>query len=412
MTWDLFSTADPAHGGADAPRAEPGAVSARVETFSVSQVNALVRRLLEGGIPPLWVGGEISGWKRSAQDHCYFTLKDEQAQLRCVMFARDSQRLPADPDEGMRVRALGGLTVYEKRGDYQLVVRRLEAGEGDGLWRLAFERLRERLDAEGLLAPARKRPLPRCPDTIGVVTSAGGAVLHDILHVLERRAPWTRVVLAPARVQGDGAAAEIAAALARLGRAGGVDVIIVGRGGGSAEDLWPFNEEPVARAIAAAPVPVISAVGHETDVTIADLVADVRAPTPSAAAELAVPDRQTIERELDAVAGRLRAMLGAQVERRARRLDALHGRLRGAGRALLREPEARLTALAGRLQALSPLAALSRGYAVPVSAEGRVLRRASSFPEGTRFRLRVVDGSVPCGVVGPVDVDSEAGPTP
>src|SRR5690606_22253835 len=240
--------------------------------------------MLEARIPPLWVEGEISGWKRHSSGHAYFCLRDVNAQIDGVMFRSDVQRLPIEPEQGMHVRAFGTVTLYGKRGDYQFVARRPEATADGGPWRPAFERLRKRLQREGLLDRSRKRPLPRHPRAGGVVTSPVGAALHDILHVIERRAPWTRVILSPARVQGEGAAFEIARAIALFERARvSIDVLIVGRGGGSTEDLWAFNEEPVARAIAASPVPVISAVGHEVDVTIADLVADLRAPTPSAA---------------------------------------------------------------------------------------------------------------------------------
>jgi exodeoxyribonuclease VII large subunit len=389
MTLDLFST------GA-APAGTPG--PQRERALSVSQVNALVRQLLEGSVPPLWVAGEVTGWKRHASGHCYFTLRDAAAQLRCVMFRADAQRLPTDPEEGMRVRALGGLTLYERRGEYQLVARRLEAEGGDGLWRLAFERLRARLQTEGLLAPERKRPLPRTPAAVGIVTSSVGAVLHDILHVIERRAPWTRVILAPARVQGDGAALEIATALHRLSHSGLVDVVIVGRGGGAMEDLWPFNEELVARAIVASPVPVVSAVGHETDVTIADLVADHRSPTPSAAAETVVPDREALARELDACNVRLRQAVWSRVAGPAQRVETLRDALAGRMSQLLRDRGRRLEAVAGRLHALSPLSALARGYALPLADDARLLRRAADFAPGSRFTLRVVDGRVPCRV--------------
>ncbi|MFW6078957.1 MAG: exodeoxyribonuclease VII large subunit, partial [Gemmatimonadota bacterium] len=286
MSWDLFDAADaertlelvdsigrgartigegaePASGGAD---------------YSPSAVNALARELLESAFPPLWVRGEVTGWTRASSGHCYFALRDADAQLRCVMFRGEASRLPTDPEEGMEVRALGELTIYERRGGFQLIVRELDARGADGLWRLAFERLKRTLEAEGLLAAERKRPLPRHPASVGVVTSPVGAALQDILNVIERRAPWTRVVLSATRVQGDGAAEEIARAIHRFDGLDGrdaVDVLVVGRGGGSVEDLWAFNEEPVARAIAACPVPVVSAVGHEVDVTIADLVADV-----------------------------------------------------------------------------------------------------------------------------------------
>ena len=397
--------------------AEPGP-----KVWSVSQVNRAVRGLLESSVEPLWVGGEVGSWTRSRAGHCYFTLKDDRAQLRSVMFAREAQRLPSDPDEGMRVRAYGDLTLYEARGDYQLVVRKLEAEGKEGLWRKAFEELRSRLEAEGLLAPDRKRPLPRYPDCIGVVTSPTGAALHDIRSVLARRAPWVRVVVAGARVQGDGASREVARAIERLAATGLPDVMIVGRGGGSVEDLWAFNEEPVARAIAACPVPVVSAVGHEVDVTISDLVADRRAPTPSAAAEAVVPDaaellghlRRTPER-LGRALRRTAARPGVEVRERLSRLVRsverrlaparqtldLHAvRLEQRIRRLTAERRARVSGVSGRLDALSPLSTLSRGYAVARTAEGRVLRSVDDFPPGLRFQLRVHDGTVDAEVRG------------
>ncbi len=367
------------------------------QDYTPSTLNAFARNIIEGAFPPIFVRGEVTGWKRYAgSGHCYFTLRDARAQVRCVMFARDAAHLPADPEEGMEVRAFGTLTLYERRGDFQLGVRELEAGGGDGLWRLAFEKLRRRLEAEGLLAQERKRPLPAHPSTIGIVTSAAGAALHDILHVVRRRAPWTRVVVASARVQGDGAAGDIARALATLDRAGIADVIIVGRGGGSMEDLWAFNEEAVARAIAACRVPVISAVGHEVDVTIADLVADCRAPTPSAAAERAVPDHASLTRETDGLRLRMQRAL-------AWRLNAAQQAVDGAADGLAQGIRDAITVRADRvgrcaemLDALSPLAALRRGYAVPLSREGRILRGVADFTPGAGFSLRVADGVVEC----------------
>ncbi len=417
MTGDLFSALGPGRDGATAGAdAHPGGVAvasaSNGQAYTVSSVNALVREFLEGAFPPLWVAGEVSGWKRYASGHCYFSLRDANAQLRCVMFRSDAQRLPTDPEEGMKVRALGRITLYERRGDFQLVVRELEAEGAGGLWRLAFERLRDRLEAEGLLAPERKRLLPRSPATVAVVTSPSGAALHDILHVIERRAPWTRVILSPARVQGDGAAEEVAQAIERVGRYGEADVVIVGRGGGSIEDLWAFNEEVVARAIAASPVPVISAVGHEVDVTIADLVADVRAPTPSAAAEAAVPDGRVLKRHLRDLRDRLPAALRRTVAERRGELLFQRTALSRAIDGVLREQRERLNHATGKLEALSPLAALRRGYAVPLDDNGRVLRGTSAFATGSRFRLRVADGSVSCRVEGveedrQVEVDDE-----
>ena len=373
----------------------PGVETAATgQAYSVAAVNELVRELLDGALPPLWVQGEVTGWKRYPSGHCYFTLRDAEAQLRCVMFRSDARRLPTDPEEGMEVRGLGRLTLYPRRGDFQFVVRELEGGEADGLWRLAFERLRKRLEAEGLFAPERKRPVPRFPEVVGVVTSPVGAALHDILHVIERRAPWVRVVLCPAKVQGDGAAEEVARAIERFGRAGVADVLIVGRGGGSVEDLWAFNEEVVARAIAESPVPVISAVGHEVDVTISDLVADLRAPTPSAAAESAVPDGRVIERYITELGGRLESAARQRIhELRGELLLHEDGLERGA-RATLRARRERLVESAAKLEALSPLAALSRGYAVPFDESGRVLRRGKEFVPGEKVRLRVADANV------------------
>ena len=390
--------------------------------WSVTQVNRAVRVLLEDTIESLWISGEVTNWTRARSGHCYFTLKDEQAQLRCVMFKTGAASLPADPEEGTTVRALGGLTLYEARGEYQLVVRRLEAEGAEGLWRQAFEQLRSKLEAEGLFAPERKRALPRFPEAVGVVTSLAGAALADILTVIRRRAPWTRVIVRGARVQGEGADEEVAEAIRALGGSGLVDVLIVGRGGGSLEDLWAFNEEVVARAIVACPVPVISAVGHEVDVTISDLVADVRAPTPSAGAETVVKDgdglsdalgtsRTRMSGALRAIASRRREVLGLRLSQlrhssvglvRPRReaVDRAGDRMESAIRGLATLRRARLTEVAGKMDVLSPLATLRRGYALPQDADGRILRSVEAFVEGDRFALRVSDGSVPCEVRG------------
>jgi exodeoxyribonuclease VII large subunit len=344
------------------------------------------------------VAGEVTGWKRYPSGHCYFSLRDASAQLRCVMFRGDASRLPTDPQDGMEVRALGNLTVYERRGDFQLVVRELEGEGAGGLWRLAFERLRTRLESEGLLAPERKRAIPRFPARIGVITSEAGAVLHDILHVVERRAPWVRVVVIPAKVQGDGAAEDLARALELAGRDTSLDLLIVGRGGGSVEDLWAFNEEVLARAIAASPIPVISAVGHEVDVTIADLVSDLRAPTPSAAAESAVPDRHALGRLVADLAERLEYRTRQRVsESRGEILLLGDGIARGL-RTIMRSRHERLLQVAGKIEALSPLSALRRGYAVPTGPDGGILRSAKQFSVGENFQLRVADGRVECRV--------------
>jgi exodeoxyribonuclease VII large subunit len=359
----------------------------------VSDVNAAARKLLEAHFPRLWVAGEIADWRQVSSGHCYFSLRDEDAQISCVMWRSHARRLPTDPEEGMDVVARGQISLYEARGSYQLVVRRLEA-RGEGLWKLAFERLKRKLAAEGLLDDDRKRPLPRVPLHVGVVTSRTGAALQDVLSVIRRRAPWTRVLVSDCRVQGDEAADEIVRALDRLVRDGRAEVIVVTRGGGSVEDLWSFNEEAVARAVAACPIPVVSAVGHEVDVTITDLVADHRAPTPSAAGEAAVPDASAIRAALERLGeGLVRGLRdrvrsgGDRARRAAERLVA------GVSRRLERG-EARIERLGGRLHALSPLGTLERGYAVPLSADGRVKRRIAEFDHGEDFRLRVTDGHV------------------
>lgn len=405
-------------------------------------MNKAVRRMLEGTLESLWISGEIANWKRVRSGHCYFTLKDESAQIRSVLFRQDAERLPVDPEDGMAVRVFGSLTLYEARGEYQFVGRQLQAEGGEGLWRVAFDKLKARLDAEGLTAPGRKRPLPRYPMTVGVVTSTTGAALRDIISVLRRRAPWVRVLVAGSRVQGDGAALEVANAIRMLADTGEPDVMIVGRGGGSIEDLWAFNEEVVARAIAACPVPVISAVGHEVDVTISDLVADLRAPTPSAAAEAAVPDAESLAEGLAGLRPRMRRAVRKAVESRQRAIEEGPERL---ARALMRRLQpmreriqrdldrgtqaieraidrravrtnvlprmeravqgrvdrARrdLRAAAGRLDALSPLATLKRGYAVPLDDQGRVLRGIRDFKAGTAFELRVADGRINCETI-------------
>ena len=284
------------------------------QIWSVSEVNSAIRRLIEDSVDTLWVRGEVGNWKRYPSGHCYFSIKDDRSELRCVMFARDAGFLPSDPENGMEVRVSGNLTLYEKKGAYQLSVRRIESEGAEGLWRIAFEKLKSQLEAEGLLDSSVKKPLPRYPGVVGIVTSTEGAALRDVISVLDRRAPWTRVLVRGARVQGDGAANEIAKAIEDLVATGEPEVIIVGRGGGSIEDLWAFNEEVVARAISRSTIPVVSAVGHEIDVTISDLVADLRAPTPSAAAEAVVPDAADIRGGLADMPRQLAKALQAVLE--------------------------------------------------------------------------------------------------
>ncbi|MCG3169695.1 MAG: Exodeoxyribonuclease 7 large subunit [Pseudomonadales bacterium] len=331
---------------------ENGSGARRV--YSVSELNRHSRELLETAFPSVWVEGEISNFSAPSSGHWYFTLKDEQGQLRCAMFRNRNARTRLRPRHGERLLVRGTVSLYTARGEYQMIVEEIEAA-GAGALQRALEALRERLAAEGLFAPAHKRALPRFPQHLGVVTSATGAALHDILTVLRRRYPSLVVSVFPVAVQGEGAAAQIAAAIASANRWAAtldppLDVLIVGRGGGSLEDLWAFNEEIVARAIHASTLPVISAVGHETDFTIADLVADVRAPTPSAAAELLAPDRTQLLRALAATRQRLLQLARRELDARTQRLDWLARRLRHPG-ARLRDQAQRLDDLELRLRA-------------------------------------------------------------
>ena len=384
--------------------------------WSVSEVNSTIRKLIEGSADTLWIRGEVGNWKRYPSGHCYFSVKDDRSELRCVMFARDASALPTDPDDGMEIRIFGKLTLYEKKGAYQMSVRRLESEGAEGLWRIAFEKLRSQLEVEGLLDLARKQPLPKHPAVVGIVTSTTGAALRDIISVLSRRAPWVRVLVRGTRVQGEGAASEISEAIRGLVATGKPEVIIVGRGGGSIEDLWAFNEEPVARAISESTIPVVSAVGHEIDVTISDLVADLRAPTPSAAAEEVVPDGMGIRENLSAVpvelAKGLQGMfqrrrltiehalsrLGLGIDRRIQpiqqMLDHDFGRLQAEVRSVLDLRRQRLIGVEGKLDALSPLATLRRGYSVARTEDGQILRSVRDFVTGDSFMLRVSDGEV------------------
>src|SRR6478672_4045896 len=282
---------------------------------TVSELTAAVREALETGFGDIWVEGEISNCRLWNTGHLYFTLKDSGAQIKGVMFRSAVRYLKFKPEDGLHVIARGRLGVYDPKGEYQIVCEHLEP-QGLGALQLAFEQLKKKLQAEGLFDQARKRPLPSLPRKIGIVTSADGAALRDILKVLKRRAPNASVLIRPARVQGDDAVADIVTALRQIGKVPGVDVVIVARGGGSIEDLWAFNEEKVARAIAACPVPVVAGVGHETDVTIADFVADLRAPTPSAAAEMVVAALDEFRARIDRLSGRLEAAARNDLQRR------------------------------------------------------------------------------------------------
>ncbi|WP_374472116.1 exodeoxyribonuclease VII large subunit [Arenimonas sp.] len=314
-----------------------------------SQLNALARDLLEGSFPQVWVEGEISNFSRPASGHAYFTLKDDRAQVRCALFRANAQRLRFAPRDGLQVLARGRLTLYEARGDYQLVLDHMEEA-GEGALRRAFEELKARLAAEGLFDTARKRPLPAFPRRLGVITSPRGAAVRDVLSVLGRRFPLLEAEVLPVPVQGDGAAAQILDMLRRAGASGRYDLLLLTRGGGSLEDLWAFNDEALARAIAASPVPVVAAIGHEVDVSLADFAADLRAPTPSAAAELLAPDGAALQarlrrarQQLSALAARRQAAAAQRADQAFLKLQALRPQLRlERGRSRLAELRRRL----------------------------------------------------------------------
>jgi exodeoxyribonuclease VII large subunit len=313
-----------------APAGQAATTPPTPRVYTVSELTSEVRLLLETTWADVWVEGEISNCRLWTTGHIYFSLKDAGAQLRAVMFRTAARSLRFKLEDGQHVLARGRLGVYEPKGEYQLVCGDVEP-KGLGARQLALDQLKKRLQAEGLLDPSRKRPLPALPRKIGIVTSIDGAAIRDILKVLGRRYQNAHLIIAPARVQGDTASADIARALAEIGRVEGVDVVIVGRGGGSIEDLWAFNEEPAARAIAACPVPVISAVGHEADVTLADLVADLRAPTPSAAAEIVVAAKDEFTSRIDALADRASAATHRRVQQGLQALQRLEARPAMAG---------------------------------------------------------------------------------
>jgi exodeoxyribonuclease VII large subunit len=357
--------------------------------LTVSQLSAQLAAVMEERFPAVWIEGEISNFKVYGSGHAYFTLKDEQAQLRCVLFRTRGRRVRFEPRDGLHVMAFGSIEVYAQRGEYQLVVELLEP-KGVGALQLAFEQLKERLQAEGLFAAARKRLLPRFPRKIGIVTSPSGAALRDMLRVIGRRFGEIHIVLAPARVQGDGAAAEVAQGIRELNALGDVDVIIVGRGGGSLEDLWAFNDEMLARTIAASKIPVISAVGHEVDFTIADFVADVRAATPSNAAELVVKEKRAVVESLADLGARLRRAIDRVIALRRERLERTRGRrvLTDPGRPL-RDLERRLDDARARLRQAA-LAAVDRGEH-RVALASRSLRALNPVAQTLNSRRTLTD---------------------
>jgi exodeoxyribonuclease VII large subunit len=389
--------------------------------LTISELNAIIKGTLESQLDAVWVSGEISNFRVFPSGHSYFTLKDDKCQISAVMFRQRGEALSFVPENGMEILCFGRVSLYQVRGDLQFYVEMMEL-RGQGALYLAFEHLKRKLAAEGLFAPERKRAMPFLPVSIGIVTSERGAAIRDMLRIIRDRFPDRRVIIRPVKVQGEGAAEEIALGIAELGRSGKVDVMIVGRGGGSLEDLWAFNEEVVARAIFACPVPVISAVGHEIDFTIADFVADHRAPTPTAAAEMVIPRRtDLVERLWDLQAGLLqgienriqmakegwRGLVKRLTDPRRKlrdhqqRLDEVSVDLFRGLQGRLRQLKERLAIETGRLDALSPLAVLERGYSITYKLpDEKIVKDADSVELGDRVRVSFAHGKAICRVEG------------
>ena len=394
----------------------------RPDAFSVGQLNEYIKMLLEGNpnLKDVWVQGEISGAKLYSSGHLYFSLKDSDSVISAVMFKSSMMRMEFDPENGMKVVAHGRVSAYPPRGQYQFIVDRM-IPDGAGALAVAFEQLKARLGAEGLFDPARKRPLPAHPKRIGVVTSPSGAAVHDIIRVAKKRCPSTEILIFPSLVQGAEAPAYLRGGIQYFNAVKddpeqGVDLIIIGRGGGSAEDLWGFNDERLARAVAASEIPVVSAVGHEVDFTICDFVADLRAATPSAAAELSLPDRGDLTRQVQSLTTRLNAAQATRLKRYRTQLDRLSAtRVLTSPEGVYRLRRETVTALEKRLNlsvsrhlgrkrqsmervtaslgALNPLAVLGRGYVLVQTEAGKVIPAAAELKVGDRVNLRFADGS-------------------
>lgn len=391
--------------------------------LSITQLTEYIRGRLDNDpfLGQVAVRGEISNYKVYPSGHHYFTLKDEGAALKCVMFKGSAMRLRFRPDNGMKVIAMGKVTVYPRDGAYQLYCAAM-AMDGVGDLYAAFEQLKKKLAAQGLFDPAHKKPLPKCPGTIGIVTSSAGAAVHDMLRILRKRYPLTKVRLLPVRVQGAEAPGEIAAAIRYANRYKLADLLIVGRGGGSIEDLWAFNDELVAHAIYESEIPVISAVGHEPDVTISDYVADLRAATPSNAAELAVPDQDALRQNLDAMSSAMVSALSRQlkaaqqhlnvlsrspalrsptgyIEQREKSLELLKNRLIAAQNQSITRKNQRYIAAVSKLDAMSPLKVLTRGYSMAQTEAGEVLRSVRQVELGERVSVLLSDGKLSATVM-------------
>ena len=391
--------------------------------FTVGQVNQYLKAKLDGDrlLSAIAIRGEISNYKRYPSGHHYFSLKDGEGALKCVLFRSSAQRLRFQPENGMKVVARGRITVFPRDGQYQLYADSL-IPDGVGELYVAFEQTKARLFQEGLFAEEHKKPIPRYPDTIALITSSAGAAVHDMIRILGARWPMAQVLLLPVRVQGAQAPAELAGALRYANAHKLADVIIIGRGGGSMEDLWAFNDENLARAIYQSEIPVISAVGHEPDVTISDFVADLRAATPSNAAELAVPDCQALERHLAQLSARMAGAVSARLEEERSRLNRLsesrvmtdpmapirdkrvlldwqQSRLLSQMQSLTHTQRNRLSALAAALDAMSPLKVLARGYSLTQDEEGKLLTSVEQVQPGQGIQVRLSDGSLDCTVM-------------
>ena len=388
------------------------------EVLSITQLNEYIRGRMDTDpqLTQVAVRGEISNYKLYPSGHHYFTLKDDSSALKCVMFKGNATRLRFRPENGMKIIAMGRVTVFPRDGAYQLYCAAM-AMDGIGDLYAAFEQLKKKLEAQGLFDPAHKKPLPKYPGTIGIITSSAGAAVHDMLRILRKRYPLTQVRLLPVRVQGAEAPGEIAAAIGYANHYNLADLLIVGRGGGSIEDLWAFNDERVAQAIYASDIPVISAVGHEPDVTISDFVADLRAATPSNAAELAVPDQDVLRQNLDAMSNAMAAALNRQlkaarqhlnvlsqspvlrnptgyIQQQGKGLELLKNRLISAQNLAITQKNQRYIAAVSKLDAMSSLKVLTRGYSMAQTGTGEVLRSVHQVELGERIGIRLTDGTL------------------
>lgn len=389
-----------------------------VKTATVSQINTYIKNYFDHNqiLNNIWIKGEISNFKNHYSGHMYITLKDEKSVLSAIMFKGDNANLSFYPQDGMKVLARGRISVYEPNGEYQLYIKEM-IPDGVGELYIAFEQLKRKLGGEGLFSGQYKKTVPRYPSVIGVATATTGAVAHDIIKVVKRRFPMTKIVIFPTPVQGVQAVDGIVEAIEFFNERYPVDTLIVGRGGGSLEDLWAFNDERVARAIFASKIPIISAVGHETDCTIADYVADLRAPTPSVAAEVAVPSAIEVSGSISNCMSRMTYSLKKKIDGERKyisslklrtpkeriqdenlRIDNLMKRAEQSFRLKVMSKKNTLSELAGRLDALSPLQTLSRGYAIPVKPNGEVIRSAKNLKSGTEFTLKLKDGGAECVV--------------